>query len=918
MNSSSLSYSISNRSKPLRASVTSLSDHYTKRGHLEQYRNNNPNDDKGIWSSIKMRIKRSIYFETIYLIGNGRRYKCLPQGTTLYHVTREFGSAVTKTELGKLLTSLVRAQSTDESLKVNVIIPYYPFLKPIYKPISYAQLNIRIQNGQGEWRVAKFGVYRSWIKILNNEEIINSSPRKSTNLKNFISVFMISPSTNMRPYKLAFKVNNKSSIYTSKSTLPLELNALYFSKAAAEFIIYRNTVVDTSLFAKTESRGVDIVHVHGSLNAMTIEFLGIFNKGYKFGRNPPSMIYTFYNNFEEQLFSFGLDKVNRFMDVKKFKEKHSKYFYLNRLYASSLGIGKSQVSTFISKEVAQEMVEGSLEFHMKDLVMPILTKKAIDGYWIGISKGFDLTIINPFEDMLLINSNSNFPDNIHTFDINLFYLEMREFINFSFPQFNSSSFEFNSSSLSQFNLSSSSPFFSQIDSSQLLISTAKTKAKNFLVGEGLLENRDLENPLVLFTGYSKFIIKRFEFFDRITNILGNLNAKFVIISKENILKDKRKEYDEDYDDNDVNIKKLEEKYPNVLLKSGMGNVENATNTNNTNDAGNIITVDDDVIDNDVTDKKQIVIGGGDVDDIDDKKQIEEIPMTTDEQKYVEKRQMTIPMGIEEQKQEVTLMITDEQKHTETTLQISIDDLEVTSISTEDQKLIETTQTNFDDQKLMETLQTSIDVTLISTGTDDISQLEVTPASAEHVETSIDDQRLIETMQTSTEDINQLDVTPTSAVDEHIETTTQMSTDDQKLIETMQTKTNNISQLEETETPTSTEDPELLETETPVSIDYKKHLESLEHSLQKGFNSYLFEFDPNDLDKTISSLTNEFKLAIKDWKRMDTFVKELFMRRLIKEALKFDWNSPGGGVEQYKKVYKLAMMQTSDILEEDLW
>ena len=85
--------------------------------------------------------------------------------------------------------------------------------------------------------------------------------------------------------------------------------------------------------------------------------------------------------------------------------------------------------------------------------------------------------------------------------------------------------------------------------------------------------------------------------------------------------------------------------------------------------------------------------------------------------------------------------------------------------------------------------------------------------------------------------------------------------------------------------------------------------------------YLFELADNQI---ISLSYDNMKMAlleaIHDWKRMSTDVREreIFLRKLIKDAFKLSWNRPEGPVEQYLKVYRKAMLQIHDKLEGDLW
>ncbi|CAG8636453.1 14522_t:CDS:2 [Gigaspora rosea] len=80
-------------------------------------------------------------------------------------------------------------------------------------------------------------------------------------------------------------------------------------------------------------------------------------------------------------------------------------------------------------------------------------------------------------------------------------------------------------------------------------------------------------------------------------------------------------------------------------------------------------------------------------------------------------------------------------------------------------------------------------------------------------------------------------------------------------------------------------------------------------------------DEEFIDSSVEGLKSALLMAVDDWRKMsiDLVKRELFVRRLIKDALKLDWCRIGGPIEQYRKVYKMAILQISDKLETDvLW
>ncbi|RIA86244.1 Glycosyltransferase Family 5 protein [Glomus cerebriforme] len=417
----------------------------------------------------------------------------LPEGVSIYHVTKEFGQASLK-GLGQIVTGLSRAQSTNTSIKVSVVMPYYSFLRGLYRPHKFAQFVIKVRDKRGQWKDVKFLVYRFLWNIMNNEDVLASNLEETNS--HIISVFMIGPASNMVPLNEAFKASSTAKIYSTKSNLPLEWMDLYFCKAAAEFITYRNIMTDTSLFAKYETRGVDVVHIHGSTNALTIKFLKEFHNKEKFGKKIPAIVYTIHDYLEEHLYSNDVKNIQKFIDFGTFQQDRPQYFHNNRMYMSGYAIDDSQMVTFVSKTLAKEMVEGPMDFQFKELIMPNILNKAKLGQWVGITNGIDFTAFNPFNDTMLIESNANFPKNIYNFDPVLLYAESIE------------------------------------GASQELITTSKQSAKAYLIREGLLNREDLIRPLILYVGRFEYN-KGLQFFNAIADLLVEMDAKFIIMGQRN-------------------------------------------------------------------------------------------------------------------------------------------------------------------------------------------------------------------------------------------------------------------------------------------------------------------------------------------------------------------------------------------------
>ncbi|CAG8580709.1 14061_t:CDS:2, partial [Acaulospora colombiana] len=437
-----------------------------------------------------------------------------PLGTTVYHITREFHKS-TRSNIGRHVTALASAQSADGSLSVNIVMPYYSFLKHMYKFSSYCKLRIRIRDEHGKWKSVKFSVHRFWLNTQTQQSF--PAVKSKSSKQNLVRVFMIGQSSQ---YSSVFRSNNVSSIYSAKRSLPSEFSDVYFCKAAAELVTYLNVIADVSLFSESESRGADVVHIHGSINALAVEFIKEFHKDNNPQNIPSSTVYTLHDHYDEQLYSVGPKNLNRFVDAKKFRARNLRYFRGDRLFPSPLGINGSNVATFVSKEGAQYIVERTPDFYMRGLIMPSILLKAENRQWVGINRDLDPITLSPFDSTVLLESNSIYPDNIDSFNVDLFYAEVAESMEL-----------------------------------QPLIHTAKMNAKKYLIREGLLEEEDLKKPLLFFTGNFGYH-KGFQFFDSVAGILKKHNAKIMIV----VPKD-----DLPRDEGGDNVEELMGKYPDEVM-----------------------------------------------------------------------------------------------------------------------------------------------------------------------------------------------------------------------------------------------------------------------------------------------------------------------------------------------------------------
>ncbi|CAJ0845966.1 2746_t:CDS:2 [Entrophospora sp. SA101] len=410
------------------------------------------------------------------------------EGKRIFHVTKEYGHA-TINELGHTVTDLVRAQAvSNASLDVNVIMPLYPFLRSYHNFSRYTELAIDVQDDDGS--------------------IVQRRSKRSFNL--------------------AHEYREGNDIYLTPKTLLQEWDDLYFCKAAAELITYINNDVDASIFATNEEQGVDLVHVHGARNALVVEFLNDFNAANnRFSRPPPAIVYTIHDHVEEQGYSINLESVLKFVNLKDYMLEN--YFHNNHMYTSSLAIDQADYVTFVSYKMAKDIVERPMRFSLKDMLMSSILKRARARNWIGISNGVGLRKYNPFNDKLLIDTQSNFPKNIY----NESFMDEIEYISL----YNDGDDEGN--------------YNSESGDSDLVVS-AKYNARKYLIKNELLKEKDLDRVIVLFVikvGRDKSM----PFVDDAVEIITQLGAKFIIIGRNDVSLDKH------------TIKRLRKKYPDDVM-----------------------------------------------------------------------------------------------------------------------------------------------------------------------------------------------------------------------------------------------------------------------------------------------------------------------------------------------------------------
>ncbi|KAF9168068.1 hypothetical protein DFQ26_001525 [Actinomortierella ambigua] len=438
----------------------------------------------------------------------GATYK---KAIQVYHVTKEFGPA-SMGGLGMVVTALATAQQRARTQKVNIVLPYYTMLDKLDLGIKLkTTLSIEIKDHRQRTREVTFSVY--------SFKYIFPIPASDQNdLKRAITpvtVWLIGRA-DMYPFDRAFESKNIQEIYYSPRGLPGEWKDLYFAKAAATFIQRQNQNNDVSLFAPAASRGigVDIVHIHGATNAFVLQYLQqAIDRGFM-GEAPPALIYTLHDYMDELQYSNEIKNVEKFMDRHIHSnddeedlilqmENIAPYCHGHRMFTSAMGVDLADMVTFVSKTMAKDIVEGNLDFYLKELVLGSILNRASKNQFVGITNGIDFSKLNPWTMPQLRAHQLDFPT-----------LEAASMISNDSPTLNE-----DGSAVSY-------------KSSQPTIREAKTEAKFFLKSKGFLTEQDLDKPLVLFIGRFQYN-KGLEFFATACQAVKDRGGRLVIMGQPN-------------------------------------------------------------------------------------------------------------------------------------------------------------------------------------------------------------------------------------------------------------------------------------------------------------------------------------------------------------------------------------------------
>ncbi|KAI8339704.1 hypothetical protein BC941DRAFT_421224 [Chlamydoabsidia padenii] len=362
-----------------------------------------------------------------------------------------------------------------------------------------------------------------------------------------LTVYLIGPG-NRTPFSMAFRARNPVEIYSSPKGLPQEWKDQYFLKAAATFLSFQASAAshDQSLFAPpgdlVSPSGVDVVHIHGATNAYLAHYLQdptLWNTALP----KPSVVYTMHDYLDELQYTNTLANVHRFdsgppltMDTSspsssfgsgygsnlvstRIGSTHSvndgnhglstivPTIHGNRMFMSSLAIDLANVVTFVSQTMAKEMVEGRMDFYLKELVMDNILRKAQHGRFFGISNGVDYRHAHPFESKRLAKAKLAYPS-------------------YAWQQLTQSTLD------GQIAEQRQQGYILSNNLTTDYISAQKDRAKRWLIRKKFLSENDKHRQIVLFVGRFQFN-KGLASFDRAIKAFIKHNMILVIIGQPN-------------------------------------------------------------------------------------------------------------------------------------------------------------------------------------------------------------------------------------------------------------------------------------------------------------------------------------------------------------------------------------------------
>ena len=347
--------------------------------------------------------------------------------------------------LGVMLTALAVAQAESANLSIAVALPHYSYLRDLYsadKVVPFVNLSVPFTPNPASRRVRHVACAVSLLRWqytpalgFLDVPVGARQPRRRS-----IDVYLVGPGVE-RPFSAAFRAKDAGDIYSAYKPLKQEWKDLFFARAAAELVRHLGTDDPTLGFrdldlalglddSSTTRAGptspaarlsVDVVHVHGATNAMVAHFLreGETADGADptSPRASPAIVYTLHDSLDEVEYSNSARNVKHFVAPAEPRQDAlvplGPYLYRagTQLFTSALGIDLADMTTFVSRSIAADIVAGKFRFHLEDLVMPSISARAARGEFVGVTNGLDFTerSRNPFTNAELVAHGLAFP-----------------------------------------------------------------------------------------------------------------------------------------------------------------------------------------------------------------------------------------------------------------------------------------------------------------------------------------------------------------------------------------------------------------------------------------------------------------------------------------------------------------------------
>jgi glycogen synthase len=450
----------------------------------------------------------------------------IEKGTQVYHVTKEFGPAVTS-QLGRTVTALAAAQQASNLTEVAIVMPFYTFMRRLItdKEIDMV-LDIRGKR-PGQIMTVEFRVWKmmhafnppvqlpskyEWQMINNVNTSVLITPQRPAAPTDVVPVYMIGHA-NRKPFNQAFKCRTVNDIHT-ENELPNEWRDQYFAKAAAAFLAHKATASDEeSIFAPIRIvPRVDIVHIHGASNAYVAKFLQDKKEADDLGPRPPAIVYTMHDHQEEIQYYNSFRSVRKFLENLSEREALRKYVYGGKMFMTKLAIDRADAVTFSSRPMAADIVEGRRDFHLKELVMDGLLKKVEGSRFYGISNAIDYySSEHPFITDKLIDRNMGYPQ--YALDM----IKDQTLIHSKDPLH-----------ALALDIPDTPTYWTFSESPNDFTHVYKDRAKRYLIKRSLFNEEDMKRPVVLFRGNFE-MNKGLDIFDKAAEYFVKNNMRFVIM-----------------------------------------------------------------------------------------------------------------------------------------------------------------------------------------------------------------------------------------------------------------------------------------------------------------------------------------------------------------------------------------------------